>query len=70
MVSIICHVARQREGFWYLATMAFHAALFSIGLAGVELASFVITHLHFAAGLAAHQFNACLFQREQFEWKP
>ena len=31
MVSIICQAARHRDGFWYLATIAFHAALFSIG---------------------------------------
>jgi hypothetical protein len=50
---MICHVARQREGFWNLATMAFHAALFSIGFAWAELASLVITRLHFAVGLVA-----------------
>src|ERR1017187_5608336 len=41
-VLMICHNARPSEGFWYSATIAFHAALSAWGWAGIELKSFVI----------------------------
>jgi hypothetical protein len=43
-VLIICHEARQAEGFWYLATIALHLALSMGGFAGKELVSFVMMH--------------------------
>src|SRR5712671_1270294 len=41
-VLMICHEARHTEGFWYLSTISFHAALSTWGFAGIALASFVI----------------------------
>jgi hypothetical protein len=41
-VLMICHTARTSDGFWYLSTIAFHAALSAWGLTEIGFASFVI----------------------------